>query len=129
MARNTNREALNYDELFAGEVGCIMPITVGASQTVKRGDLLECVVTSGAAAANWAKPASAAVATNFYMIALEDATTGSGETATINAARNGYFNAAKIAFGGSSVAKDNKNVLIANGIFLRDVQSGAVSAT
>jgi len=118
------KETLNYDSLFAGEVRSVITIDLAASQTVKRGDLLECTVaaSTGATAASFSKPSAAAKATNIYAIAAEDVTTSASQTAKITVYRDGFFNQNAIVFGGESTAAENKHALMLNNIYVVDVQ-------
>lgn len=120
-------ETLTRDNLIQGDV-VTMAVTIGASQTIKRGDLLELsqipVANTGTGAitvtagASFLRPPAAANIFAVYAVALEDATTGSGESATITAATQGRFDPASMRFGGSSTAADNRNVLAGKGILL-----------
>ncbi len=119
-----SREVLNYDDLIAGEVYAVDTITLAASQSVVRGDLLECVVTSGVPAETFAKTTAAAAVGNIYRISAEDVTTDAA-TASMVGYGAGYYNANKVNVAGD--ATTNKNALSASGIILRGVQSGTIS--
>lgn len=129
--RNTGTVTNNYDNLFAGEVAEPVSITVAKSQTVKRGDLLECVVTETIAdgaitrvvAAEFGKPSAKADPKNIYVVAADAITTGSGATGIVAAYRAGNFNGASVALGGESTVDDNYETLLAKGIVLKAVQS------
>lgn len=129
--RNTGTVTNTYDNLIAGEVAEPVSVVVAKSQTVARGDLLECVVTEavdGAAitrtvAAEFGKPSAKAATQNIYVIAADAITTGSGATGVVVAYRAGNFNAASVALGGSSTVADNYETLLAKGIVLKAVQS------
>lgn len=116
------REFLNYDGLLAGEVYTVDTVNLAGSQTVVRGDLLECVVTEGAPATTFAKVTAPAKVGNIYRIAAEDATT-SAETPIV-AYGAGYYNKAKVNVNGDETT--NVNVLKASGIILKDVQDGTI---
>jgi len=133
--RNTSTETNSYDNLFAGEVAEPISINIADSQTIKRGDLLECAVTetyaagppptvTRAVAASFAKAAAVADIKNIYVIAADDITTGDGETTKkIAAYRSGNFDSTKIGLGGSSTVADNYTTLLAKGIVLKTAQS------
>lgn len=136
--RNTERVTCNYDGLFAGEVAEPISIVVAASQTIKRGDLLECVVTESVSGANitrtiatsFSKPSAVADIKNIYVIAAADITTETGETGKkVSVYDRGVFNAGAVTFGGASTATQNFLPLLAHGIILKDAQDGTVSAT
>lgn len=120
-------ETLTRDNLIQGEVETL-PVTVGANQEIKRGDLLELsqipVANTGTGAitvtagASFVRPPAAANIFSIYVVALEPVTTGAGESATITAANDGKFDPASMRFGGSSTAADNRNVLAGKGILL-----------
>ncbi len=128
------KEILNYDSLLAGEVRSVITVDLAVSQTVKRGDLLECAVTetisladsvysvNRSVAASFKKPSAKADIKNIYVVAAEDVTTTASAAGTITAYKDGYFNQNAIVFGGESTVADNKNVLISNNIYLVDVQ-------
>jgi len=141
MARNTGRVATNYDQLFAGEVWGEVNITIGNSQTIRRGDLLECIVTetvdptthalTRAIAATWGLTATDAKPVNFYCIAADSVTTESNTTAVIAAYKGGYFNISKVRLGATPTGADlekTKNALIGQEIFLKTASTGVVTA-
>ena len=78
-------EVTNYDELLCSQPRVIDMVPVATSQTIKRGDLLVCAVTtsvSGSSAtaaigSTFSKAAAVAAPGNLYMIAAEDVTTDS----------------------------------------------------
>ena len=138
MARNTNREACNYDQLFAGEVDSPVTIVVGAAGaiSIKRGDVLENIVpatvvagavVNGAPAAKWNRIADDAVTANMYAIAAEDAEVGAGGSKTIVAYRDGEFNINKLRFATGKTAAGSELVLGEKGIVLRSAASGTVT--
>ena len=124
-------DTLRYDNLIAGDVDIVTDeIEIGASQTIKRGDLLEKTVTdsftvadtvvtvSSTTASNYVRPSGAASRSSFYAVATEDVTTGAGETAKTIGYKAGWFNSNSMRFGGSSTPEDNKDILAEKGIFL-----------
>ena len=126
-------EVTNYDELLCSQPRVIDMVPVAASQTIKRGDLLVCAVTttvsdSSATAAigsTFSKASAVAAPGNLYMIAAEDVTTDSsaGEVLAYSA---GDYNINRI----NNLTGDettNRLVLLQQGIVLRHAQSGVVS--
>ena len=126
-------EVTNYDELLCSQPRVIDMVPVATSQTIKRGDLLVCAVTttvagSSAAAAigsTFSKASAVAAPGNLYMIAAEDVTTDSsaGEVLAYGA---GDYNINRI----NNLTGDettNRLVLLQQGIVLRHAQSGVVS--
>ena len=114
------RETFNYDALVAGEIYGVMSVPVAAGVAVKKGDLLECVVTSGAPAATFTKPVAAAKTTNIYAIAAEDVEAGEG-VVKVTAYTSGYFGKTAVKFGGATTAEANEIALLAHGIYLKEV--------
>lgn len=133
MALGYTQEVTNYDSLIAGPTHTIATVPLAASQTVKRGDLLVCAVTTtvsgssatGALAASFSKAAAVAAPGNLYMIAAEDVTTGSGSAGKVLAYGAGYYNQDAVALTGNLTT--NKLVLLQQGIVLVPVQSGEVT--
>lgn len=133
MALGYTQEVTNYDKLIAGTTYTIATVPLAASQTVKRGDLLVCAVTTtvsgssatGALAASFSKAAAVAAPGNLYMIAAEDVTTGSGSAGKVLAYGAGYYNQDAVALTGDLTT--NKLVLLQQGIVLVPVQSGEVT--
>ena len=117
------KEVCNYDGLLAGEVQTVESIPVAASQTIKRGDLLESKVTEGTAATEFTKVADVAKVGNIYRIAADDIDTTSGAS-VVAAYGAGYYNAAKVTVSGDITV--NKMALRATGIILVNCQSGTV---
>ena len=126
-------EVTTYDELLGSQPRVIVLGPVAASQTIKRGDLLVCAVTttvsdSSATAAigsTFSKASAVAAPGNLYMIAAEDVTTDSsaGEVLAYGA---GDYNINRI----NNLTGDettNRLVLLQQGIVLRHAQSGVVS--
>ena len=126
-------EVTNYDELLCSQPRVIDMVPVAASQTIKRGDLLVCAVTttvsdSSATAAigsTFSKASAVAAPGSLYMIAAEDVTTDSsaGEVLAYGA---GDYNINRI----NNLTGDettNRLVLLQQGIVLRHAQSGVVS--
>jgi hypothetical protein len=124
-------EILAYDNLIAGDIDIATePITIGESQTIKRGDLLErkvtnTIVVSGAVgtqtlttAPYYIRPTAAADHFSHYAIASEDVTTGAGETAVTIGYKSGQFNSNAVRFGGASTAADNRDILADKMIYL-----------
>ena len=119
------KEYCNYDGLLAGEVQTVESIPVAASQTIKRGDLLESKVTEGTAATEFTKVSDVAKVGNIYRIAANDIDTTSGAS-VVAAYGAGYYNASKVTVSGD--AKVNKMALRASGIILVNCQSGIVES-
>lgn len=128
-------DVLTFDNLIAGDVKLVTePIVIGASQSIKRGDLIEKLVTEAIAVAgevgsvtqtvaeNYVRPTAKANDKSFYAVAAEDVTTGEGETAEIIGYRIGAFNENAMRFGGASTADDNHEVLADKGIYLTKAQ-------
>ena len=126
-------EVTNYDELLFSQPRVIDMVPVATSQTIKRGDLLVCAVTttvSGSSAtaaigSTFSKASAVAAPGNLYMIAAEDVTTDSsaGEVLAYGA---GDYNINRI----NNLTGDettNRLVLLQQGIVLRHAQSGVVS--
>ena len=118
-------QALTYDNLIAGEVYVVETIPVAQGQTVTRGHLLECKVTTGTPATKFSVPSAAAAVGNIYRIAANDIDTTSGAS-VVAAYGAGYYNAAKVTVSGD--AKVNKMALRASGIILVNCQSGIVES-
>lgn len=126
------QEVMNYDSLLAGPTQVIATVPLAASQTVKRGDLLVCAVTTtvsgssatGALATSFSKATAVAAPGNLYMIAAEDADTTSG-AGKVLAYGAGYYNQDAVALAGDLTT--NKLVLLQQGIVLVPVQSGEVT--
>ncbi|WP_088227794.1 hypothetical protein [Desulfosporosinus sp. FKB] len=127
-----NLDTLTYDNLFAGNIDVVTEeITIGENQTILRGDLLEKKVTETIAvegavgttnrtvATNFVRPSGAADENSFYAVASEDITTGAGVTAKTIGYRAGVFNENSMRFGGASTADDNRDILAAQNIYLR----------
>ena len=126
-------EVTNYDELLCSQPRVIDMVPVAASQTIKRGDLLVCAVTttvsdSSATAAigsTFSKASAVAAPGNLYMIAAEDVTTDSS-AGEVRAYGAGDYNINRI----NNLTGDettNRLVLLQQGIVLRHAQSGVVS--
>ncbi len=128
MALGYTQEVTNYDKLIAGTTYTIATVPLAKSQTVKRGDLLvaEVTVAAGASAntiaASFSKAAAVAAPGNLYMIAAEDAVTGSGADGKVLAYGAGYYNQDAVGLTGDLAT--NKLVLLSQGIVLVPVQSG-----
>lgn len=127
-------EVTNYDELLCSQPRVIDMVPVAASQTIKRGDLLVCAVTtsvsdSSATAAigsTFSKASAVAAPGNLYMIAAEDVTTESSAAGEVLAYGAGDYNINAI----NNLTGDettNRLVLLLQGIVLRHAQSGVVS--
>jgi hypothetical protein len=110
-------DTLKFDNLIVGDVDVVTDeITIDASQTILRGDVLK--KTDG----KFVRPAGAVVAADVVVIASEDITTGVGESKVSIGYKTGWFNANVMRFGGSSTADDNKDVLAEKGIYLAKAQ-------
>ena len=114
------REVFNYEALVAGEIYGVASVPVAAGVAVAKGDLLECVVSNGAPAATFTKPAGVAKTTNIYAIAAENAEAGEG-VKKVTVYTNGYFGKTAVKFGGATTADENEIALIAHGIYLKEV--------
>ena len=126
-------EVTNYDELLCSQPRVIDVVPVATGQTIKRGDLLVCTVTTTVAGSSataaigstFSKASAVAAPGNLYMIAAEDVTTDSsaGEVLAYGA---GDYNINRI----NNLTGDettNRLVLLQQGIVLRHAQSGVVS--
>lgn len=126
-------EVTNYDELLCSQPRVIDMVPVATSQTIKRGDLLVCAVTTTVAGSSataaigstFSKASAVAAPGNLYMIAAEDVTTTSsaGEVLAYGA---GDYNINRI----NNLTGDettNRLVLLQQGIVLHHAQSGVVS--
>ena len=118
-------EAMNFDQLFAGEVPYIVKVKV-AKASYKRGELLECVVSDGAMAATYGKPTAKASINNAYVICAEDVEAEANDV--VVAYKEGYFNANKVTLATSTTVADNVDVLNAKNIFLLNTQDNSVTA-
>jgi len=107
-----------HDKLFSGPVDYVATATIGASQDVQRGDLLEADPSKGAAAV-FTRPAGAADPTMVHCIASKPIQTAADATALLPAYFAGYFNPDAMRFGGTTKAADNEAVLMLGHIFLR----------
>lgn len=109
---------LTYDNLFAGSFPVVTEaITIAASQTVRRGDVL---VKGGTG--TYAQAAAVVEAADRIVIASEGVTTGAGETAESAGYSSGEFNESAIGFGGASTADDNRDILADKSIYLKKIQ-------
>lgn len=126
-------EVTNYDELLCSQPRVIDMVPVATSQTIKRGDLLVCAVTtsvSGSSAtaaigSTFSKAAAVAAPGNLYMIAAEDVTTDSSAGEVLAYGAGDYnINAINNLTGDETT---NRLVLLQQGIVLRHAQSGVVS--
>ena len=126
-------EVTNYDELLCSQPRVIDMVPVAASQTIKRGDLLVCAVTttvsdSSATAAigsTFSKASAVAAPGNLYMIAAEDVTTDSSAGEVLAYGAGDYtINRINNLTGDETT---NRLVLLQQGIVLRHAQSGVVS--
>jgi hypothetical protein len=118
-------DSMKYDNLFYGDGVDVVTeeITISASQTIKRGDVL--VKSAG----NYAKATAAIkdvtfsvdhiVAADIVCLASEDITTGVGETAKSIGYLTGEFNEFAMGFGGASTADDNRDALAARSIYIK----------
>ena len=126
-------EVTNYDELLCSQPRVIDMVPVTTSQTIKRGDLLVCAVTTTVAGSSataaigstFSKASAVAAPGNLYIIAAEDVTTDSsaGEVLAYGA---GDYNINRI----NNLTGDettNRLVLLQQGNDLHHAQSGVVS--
>lgn len=113
-------QALTYDNLLAGEVYVVETVPVAQGQTVTRGQLLECKVTTGTPATSFSVPSAAAAVGNIYRIAAQDidTTSGAGKVVAYGA---GYYNIDAVTMSGD--ASVNQMVLRASNIVLKNCQS------
>lgn len=126
-------EVTNYDELLCSQPRVIDVVPVATGQTIKRGDLLVCAVTttvSGSSAtaaigSTFSKASAVAAPGNLYMIAAEDVTTDSSAGEVLAYGAGDYnINAINNLTGDETT---NRLVLLQQGIVLRHAQSGVVS--
>lgn len=108
------REEFKYSQLFAGEVEHIVRVPVSAA-TIKRGDVLECAVTSGAPATTFAKAKADAKVGNIYVIAAENVENYTGE---VVAYAEGCFDYAQVKINDKEVSDTSKIALMASHIYV-----------
>lgn len=109
-----NKENFEFSQLFAGEVGHIVRVPVSGA-TVKRGDILEGAVTSGAVAANYVKATADAKVGNIYVVCAEAVTDYTGE---VVAYADGYFDAGQVHINDKALSDASKRALAASKIFV-----------
>lgn len=109
-----NKETMNHNQLFAGEVGHIVRVPV-TDATINRGDILEAAVTSGAVATAFVKATADAKAGNIYVVAAESV---SGYTGEVVAYADGYFDAAQAKINDTAVTEASKLALMASKIYI-----------
>lgn len=112
-----SRETFTYDDLNVGEYNALV-VSIAASQTIKRGDLLVAAATEGVPADTFAKDTAGAKIGNVYAIAAEDITTDT-EVAEAVVYISGKFNKAKVT---EQAKVGNELALAAQGIVLVDVR-------
>lgn len=108
------REKFEHSQLFAGEVDHIVRVPVSGA-TIKRGDVLEGAVTSGAVAAAFTKATADAKVGNIYVIAAEDVVAYTGE---VVAYAGGCFDAAQVRINDKAVTDAAKLALMASQIYI-----------
>lgn len=108
------RETMNYDQLFAGEVGHIVRVPVSGA-TINRGDVLVGAVTSGAVATAFAKATADAKVGNIYVVAAEDVKDFTGE---VVAYADGCFDASVVKINDAAPTEASKLALMASKIFV-----------
>ena len=108
------RETMNFDQLFAGEVGHIVSVPVSGA-TIKRGDVLVATVTSGAVAATFVKATEDAKVGNIYVVAANDVKNFTGD---VVAYADGYFDAAVAKINDKAINDASKLALMASKIFI-----------
>lgn len=111
----------NYNQIHAGECPYITRVKVAAGE-YKRGDLLECVVTTGTPASTYKKPTAAATMANLYVICSEDVKATANQEVVVFP--EGYFNENKINVAGALAT--NKEILKTKNIYLVPAQNGTV---
>ena len=112
-----NKAEMNFKQIFAGEVNYITRVKVSAGEYT-RGDLLECVVTSGTMADTYGQCATAGTATmdNVYMVCADDATLeAEGE---VVAYKEGHFDKGLIMLNGEVANDASVEILKSKNIFL-----------
>lgn len=109
-----NRESFEYSQLFAGEVGHIVRVPVSGA-TVKRGDILEGTVTSGAVAATFKKATADAKVGNIYVVCAEAKENYTGE---VVAYADGYFDAGQVKINDAELSDASKLALMASKIYV-----------
>ena len=112
-----SREVFDYDGLIVGDDNAIV-VSIAASQTIKRGDLLVAAATSGLPADTFAKDTAGAKVGNVYAIAAENITTDTGVAEAV-VYISGKFNKAKVT---EQAKVGNELALAAQGIILVDVR-------
>lgn len=110
------RDTFTYDDLNVGEYNALV-VSIAASQTIKRGDLLVAAATEGVPADTFAKDTAGAKIGNVYAIAAEDVTTTGVTEAVVYI--SGKFNKAKVT---AQAKVGNELALAAQGIILVDVR-------
>ena len=112
-----SRETFDYDNLIVGD-DIALVVSIAASQTIKRGDLLVAAATSGLPADTFAKDTAGAKIGNVYAIAAENITTDA-DVAEAVVYISGKFNKAKVT---EQAKVGNELALAAQGIILVDVR-------
>ena len=108
------REVFEHTQLFAGEVGHIVRVPVSAA-TIKRGDVLEGTVTSGAVATAFKKATADAKVGNIYVVAAENVSNYTGE---VVAYADGCFDAGQVKINDTAVSAASKLALMASKIYV-----------
>lgn len=108
---------MKFNQIFAGEVNYVVNVAVKAGD-YKRGDLLECVATSGSMASAYGQCATAgtAVMANDYVVCAEDKKFE--EEANIVAYKEGFFDKGLIMLNGEVANAGAINILRTKKIFL-----------
>ena len=113
MARETMVK-MEHDQLFAGEVGHVVRVPVSAA-TIKRGDILEGTVSSGAVATTFKKATTDAKVGNVYVVAAENVSNYTGD---VVAYADGYFDSAQVKINNAAPSEISKLALMASKIFV-----------
>lgn len=115
------REEMKFEQIFAGEVHYITRVKVAAGE-YKRGDLLECVVTSGAMASTYGQCATASTVKmdNVYVVCANNCTAEANDEVVVY--REGFFNKALIMLKGKEANDAAVEILKAKNIFLETVK-------
>lgn len=112
-----NKAEMKFKQIFAGEVNYITRVVVPAGE-YKRGDLLECVVTSGAMADTYGQCATAGTAKmdNVYVVCADDVKLEA--TGEVVAYKEGHFDKGLIMLKGTEANEASVEILKAKNIFL-----------
>lgn len=107
------REEMKFSQLFAGEVGHIVRVPVSGA-TLKRGDIIEGKVTSGAVATAFTK-ATAVTVGNIYVVCAENVENYTGE---VIGYADGCFDFEQVKINDAEATDAHKLALMASKIYL-----------